>query len=133
MHHRRVLTLTLGLLAAVVIGAFSFTLTVNDSPERWFPASTVEAWDRFQEHYEYGDTLVLGIQYHRPVRDEDLKFLKQIRQELLAIEGIKEVTDSSLVAEKLENVPLTKLIAVPEDPSQEDRFALYRGAFFDDP
>lgn len=132
MHHRRVLTLTLGLAAAVIIGAFSFTLSVNDSPERWFPASTVEAWDRFQEHYEYGDTLVLGVQYHRPVKDDDLAFLKNIRQELLEIEGVKEVTDSSLVAETLENVPLTELIAVPNDPAN-DRFALYRGAFFDDP
>ncbi len=133
MHHRRTLTLILGLLAAIVIGGFSLTLTVNDSPERWFPASTVEAWDRFQEHYEYGDTLVLGVQYHRPVRDEDLTFLKEVRRELRAIEGIKDVTDSSLVAETLERVSLTELIAVPEDPAKEDRFALYRGAFFDDP
>lgn len=133
MHHRRSLTLMLGLVVAIVIGGFSLTLTVDDSPERWFPASTVEAWDRFQEHYEYGDTLVLGIQYHRAVRDEDLAFLKKVRLELLAIEGIKEVTDSSLVAEMLENVPITELIAVPDDPAKEDRFALYRGAFFDDP
>jgi uncharacterized protein len=144
LHQHRALTLAMGLLAAILIGGFSSTLTVNDSPERWFPVSTVEAWDRFQEHYQYGDTLVMGVQFHRPVRDDDLPFLKNIRRELLAIEGIEEVTDSSLVAEQLENVPLTELIAVPEEqpaPSEssgaealkQDRYALYRGAFFDDP
>ena len=146
LHQRRALTLFLGLLAAVIIGGFATTLTVNDSPERWFPASTVEAWDRFQEHYEYGDTLVMGIQFHRAVRDDDLSFLKKVRHELEKIEGIEEVTDSSLVAEKLEKVTLTELLSDPEqepissaapasetDALKRDRFALYRGAFFDDP
>ncbi len=146
LHHRRMLTLCLGLLAAVAIGGFSATLTVNDSPERWFPSSTVKAWDQFQKHYKYGDTLVMGIQFHRPVRDDDLPFLKEVRKQLLAIKGIEKVTDSSLVAEKLENVTLTQLIAVPEEEEEtpnaktsraerlkQDRFALYRGAFFDDP
>lgn len=132
LHHRRLITLAAGLLALVVIGGFSSTLTVNDSPERWFPNSTVEAWDRFQKHYEYGDTLVVGVQFHRPVRDSDFAFLKSVREQLEEIQGIEKVTDSTLVAGKLENVPLTELIAVPDNPAN-DRFALYRGAFFDDP
>ncbi|MCA9068203.1 MAG: hypothetical protein KDA84_04735, partial [Planctomycetaceae bacterium] len=131
-HHHRLWTLGAGLLALVAIGGFASTLTVNDSPERWFPNSTVEAWDRFQHHYEYGDTLVVGIQFHRPVQDSDFKYLKKVRLRLEAIEGIENVTDSTLVAENLEDVPLTKLIALPEDP-QDDRYAIYRGAFFDDP
>lgn len=132
LHRRRLITLSVGLLALVVIGGFSSTLTVNDSPERWFPNSTVEAWGRFRAHYEYGDTLVVGIQFHRPVRDSDFNYLKDIRLQLEAIEGIENVTDSTLVAEKLEQVSLTELIALPDDP-ENDRFALYRGAFFDDP
>ncbi len=132
MHRHRLVTLVLGLLAAVLIGGFSATLTVNDSPERWFPQSTVEAWDRFDEHYEYGDTLVVGIQFHRPVRDDDLPFLSRLRKKFLAIKGIEDVTDSSRIAEQIEQVPLTQLIAAPK-PGEPDPYALYRGAFFDDP
>lgn len=132
LHRRRALTLAFGLLALVAIGGFAATLEVNDSPERWFPESTVEAWDRFQDHYEYGDTLVLGVQYHRPVQDDDFGFLKDIRLRLKKIEGIEDVTDATRVAEELEKVPLTELIALPAE-GEEDRFGLYRGAFFDDP
>ena len=91
LHHRRLITLGAGLLALAVIGGFSSRLTVNDSPERWFPNSTIEAWDRFQKHYEYGDTLVVGVQFHRPVRDSDFGYLKEIRLKLEDIEGIETV------------------------------------------
>ena len=129
MHRHRLVTLVLGLLAAVLIGGFSLTLTVDDSPERWFPQSTVEAWDRFQEHYEYGDTLVVGIQFHRPVRDDDLPFLKKVREKFLAIKGIEDVNDSSRIAEQIEQVPLTKFLAPPATRRSGSICLIPRGVF----
>ena len=75
---------------------------------------------------------MVGIQFHRPVRDEDLPFLKQVREKFLAIKGIEDVLDSSRIVEQIEHVPLTQLLAPPQ-PGEADPYALYRGAFFDDP
>jgi len=106
-------------------------LSVNDSPERWLPASSVADWDRFAKHYEYADTIAIGLQFHREVRDDDLEFLKALRDDLLAVDGIKQVIDVSLVADGIEDVPISALLRPPED-ARSDPYELYRGVLFDD-
>ncbi|HUT12659.1 MAG TPA: hypothetical protein VMY42_19340, partial [Thermoguttaceae bacterium] len=116
-------------LAAAAI--LATRLSLNDSPERWLPASSVADWDRFAKHYEYADTIAIGLQFHREVRDDDLPFLEAFRDDLLAVDGIKQVIDVSLVADGIEDVPISVLLRLPEDP-ENDPYDLYRGILFDD-
>ncbi len=132
LHRFRTVTLIAALLAMVVAMLLASRLSVNDSPERWLPASSVADWDRFAEHFEYSDTIAIGIQFHREIRDDDLKFLKQFRKDLLAVEAIKQVIDVSVVADQIEGVPLTALLG-PPIPDEEDPYNLYRGTLFNDP
>lgn len=137
-------TVTLLAAAALLLAGAGLAsrLSINDSSERWLPASSVEAWYRFMEHYTYGDTIAVGVQFHRAVRDDDIDLLKSIRRELLAIEvetdggalekPVATLIDASLVAEEIEWVSLTRFIASPTE-GEEDRFAMYRGILFDEP
>lgn len=127
----RLTVFAIGTVVMLVGGALASRLSINDSPERWLPGASVQAWNRFSEHFGYGDTIVLALQFHRTVRDDDLAFLKKLRSELLAVDGVGRVIDASLVADEIEQVPLTKLIAFPQDPNN-DPYELYRGALFDD-
>jgi len=128
--HRKATFLTASaVLAAAAI--LATRLSVNDSPERWLPASSVADWDRFANHYEYADTIAIGLQFHREVRDDDLPFLKAFRDDLLAVDGIKQVIDVSLVADGIEDVPISVLLRLPDDP-HNDPYDLYRGTLFDD-
>ncbi len=132
MARHRVVTLTVAVLAFVGMAGFLPRLSVNDSPERWFPDSTIRAWERYAEHYEYGDSVIIGVQFFRPVRDDDLETMRSLRNDLLQIEGVRSVTDASLIAEVIEDTSLTNLVAVPA-PGKPDPYQMYRGSLFDDP
>lgn len=124
--------------AALALAAFAATLpflprlSVNDSPERWLPASITDAWGRFSRHFEHGDTIALALEFHEEVTDEDIDTLRSLRDGLEAIPGVQRVIDLSLLAAEVERVPLTAMLAEPE-PGKPDRFSLYRGVLFDDP
>jgi hypothetical protein len=115
-------------LALVGLGLFWTRLTLNDSPERWMPASSAAAWRRFDEHFEAGDTIAIGLEFHRAVRDADLDHFRALRAELLKVPGVHRVYDASLIADQVEKVPLTHLL----DPRSADRFGVYRGAIVDE-
>ena len=123
-------------LAALLVGlcaVYAAThLSLNDSPERWMPQSTLDAWRRLGQHFEYGDTIAIGIRFDRPIEDEDATWIANLRTEVIAIEGVNRVIDISLLANQVEQVPITKMIAEPADRSN-DPFSMYRGILFDDP
>jgi predicted RND superfamily exporter protein len=132
LHRHRAVTLVFGLLLALASVWGASHLSVNDSPERWMPASSVANWQRFANHFEYGDTVVVGVEFHEGVRDADIDFLRALRKDLEQVPGIVRVTDVSLVAQHLEGVPLTELLRTPP-AGGDDPYALYRGVLFDDP
>lgn len=129
--HRKI-TLACALVLFAIGAVLTSGLQVNDSSERWLPASSIEAWRRFEEHYTYGDTIAVATQFHREVRDDDIGLLKAVRRDLKRIEGIARVIDVSQVAEEIEEVPLVRFVA-PPGPGKQDPYAMYRGVFFDDP
>ena len=135
---RRWLTL-LGAVSLFVVSLAAIPrLALNDSPERWMPASSVRAWQRFDEHFDVGDTIAVGLEFHRAPEESDLDFLRRLRTDLeQASAGIKRVYDVSLVIDLVEQVPLLTLIAPPtaetHNKAGADPFELYRGALFDDP
>lgn len=131
LFRRRKFTLFTAIAALAAAVFLASGLSMNDSPERWAPASAVESWHQFSEHYEYADTIALGLHFLRDIRDEDAEFLAALRADLMHIGGVSQVIDVSLVAKQIESVPLTELIK-PAVPSQEDRFSLYRGTLYDD-
>ncbi len=104
-----------------------FAVEVEDSPERWIPKSTMEAWAVFDQHFDVGDSVAVGLEFHRPVRDQDVHRLRKLRQELMQIPGMKQIYDPSVVAEEIEGVPLTELI----DPANVERFHIYAGSLWD--
>jgi len=104
-------------------------LEILDSPERWMPQSTLEEWMTFDSHFDVGDTVGVGLHFRRPVREDDLPRLARLRTEIERIDGIKQVYDASLVAERIEDVPLGTLL----DPANHERFSLYAGALWDMP
>ncbi len=109
---------------------YCFTrLEVSDAPERWMPRSTLDAWQVFEEHFDAGDNLGVALHFRRPITEEDLPRLKALREELQAIEGFRQVYDCSLVAEQIEQTPLTELL----DPANARRFDVYNGALWDTP
>ncbi|MBI2824925.1 MAG: MMPL family transporter [Planctomycetia bacterium] len=104
-------------------------LQILDSPERWMPKSTQKAWQVFDSHFDVGDTIAVGLHFRRPVTEDDLPRLSRLRKQFAAVPGIKQVYDTSLVAEQIEGVPLLTLL----DPAQGERFSLYAGALWDHP
>ena len=120
--------------AVLIFGAalfFATQISLNDAPERWFPRSTVANWQRFRDHFADNQTIALGVHFRRSVRDEDALWLKRLREELEAIDGVARVMDVSLIAD-IEGVTVTDLVAAPDNP-QSDPFAMYRGVVYDDP
>lgn len=124
----RYLALLLLLAALGWCGYAATGLRIEDSPERWMPRSTLEAWEVFDHHFDVGDTIAVGLHFTRPVNDEDGRRIRQLRERLAAIDGMKQVYDPSLIAE-IEDVSLTTLI----DPENAERFALYDRALWDSP
>ena len=107
--------MTLALLAASL---FLLTkLEILDSPERWMPRPTVEAWGVFDSHFDVGDTVAVGLHFTRPITEEDLPRLSNLRKQFAAIPGVKQVYDTSLVAEQIEGVPLMTLLGARESRS----------------
>src|SRR5262249_52068225 len=104
-------------------------LKIDDSPERWLPADTRQAWRVLDEHFNFGDTVAVGLEYLRPIRDDDVVPLRQLREKVSKIEGMREVYDASFLAEGIEDVPLTELI----DPANADRFGMYAGVLWSAP
>jgi len=126
--HRRLVWAVL--LCAVAASAYNVTrLAILDSPERWMPQSTVEEWKVFDNHFDVGDTVGVGLHFIRPVREDDLPRLARLRSKFERVAGMKQVYDASLVAEKVEAVPLLTLL----DPANHERFSLYAGALWDMP
>lgn len=129
---QRIAVFALGIVAVVGGAVLASRLTVNDSPERWLPASAILAWDRFSNHFGYGDTVAVGLEFHRDLRDDDIEFLRNLRSDLAGIPEVGRVIDASLVAGEIEQVPLTELVAQP-GPREDDPYEMYRGVLFDDP
>jgi predicted RND superfamily exporter protein len=119
------------LTVAALVASFYFLtkLEILDSPERWMPRPTVEAWKVFDSHFDVGDTVAVGLHFTRPISEDDLPRLSRLRKRFDAVEGLKQVYDTSLVAEQIEGVPLLTLL----DRKNADRFSLYAGALWDNP
>ncbi len=126
--HRRFVLLLVA-LALVASAYFIGRLQVLDSPERWMPRTTLGAWQEFERHFAAGDNVGIGLHFKRPVRDDDLPRLARLRRQLSAIQGMSRVYDASLVAERIEHVPLTELI----DPAHDANYQLYSGVLWDRP
>ena len=132
MARNRTVTLC-GAFALFAAAAISLPrLQLNDAPERWMPAGSVEAWRRFDRHFARGDNVGIAVHFHRPVRDEDVDYLADIRRRLLDVPGIVSVIDMSVAAKQIERVPLTEILKEPAD-RDDDPYAMYRGVLFDDP
>ncbi len=118
-------------LAALLVAAACFLpqLKFDDSPERWLPEGTHQAWKEFERHFNFGDSIAVGIAYQRPIRDDDVEPLAALREKLAAIAGMRQVYDVSLLAKDIEAVPLTQLI----NPANADQFGLYEGALWSQP
>ncbi len=116
------------MLFAIALICFT-QLAVSDAPERWMPRSTLDAWQVFEEHFDAGDNLGVALHFRRPIVDDDLPRLKALRQQLQAVDGIRQVYDCSLVAEQIEQVTLTELLA----RENAARFDVYNGALWDSP
>jgi predicted RND superfamily exporter protein len=106
------------------------SLSVNDSPERWMPETAVANWAQFGEHFEYGDTIVVGLEFTEGVQDDDIDFLLALQADLVKAPGVVRVIDVS-IAKMVEQVPLTQLLATPAQ-GKSDPFTLYR-LLYDDP
>ena len=107
----------------VAAGFYLPRLKIDDSPERWLPADTRAAWKVLDDHFNFGDTVAVGLEYLRPIQDDDVKPLHKFRDELAAIKGMREVYDASLVAEDIEGVPLSEMVA----PGQRQAVRAVRG------
>jgi uncharacterized protein len=117
---------------AAVLAAAAFYLPrirIDDSPERWLPASTREAWQVLDAHFNFGDTVAVGLEFVRPIRDDDLAAVRNFRKQLEALEGMRQVYDASFVAENIEDVPLSQLV----DPDNAEKYRLYVGALWNLP
>ncbi|HEY2881981.1 MAG TPA: MMPL family transporter, partial [Pirellulales bacterium] len=114
------------LLLLVSTAIYLPRIKIDDSPERWLPASTREAWRQLDEHFNFGDTVAVGLEYLRPIRNDDLPPLRAFREQLAKIEGIRQVYDASFIAENIEGVPLSQLV----DPANAARYNLYEGALW---
>jgi predicted RND superfamily exporter protein len=117
-------------VAALAASLFLLTkLDILDSPERWMPRPTVEAWKVFDSHFDVGDTVAIGLHFRRPITEDDLPRLTRLRKRFAEIRGVRQVYDTSLVANEIEGVPLMTLV----DRANHERFNLYAGALWDNP
>ncbi|QGJ72176.1 Hypothetical protein PBC10988_38930 [Planctomycetales bacterium 10988] len=124
--HYRHFFLVITLLSLLLAVAFLPRLRLEDSPERWMPKSSQDAYQAFQRHFESGDTIGIGIHYQRSITAQDDQLLARLHRQLSQIEGMQQVYDASLVAE-IEGVSLTDLLT----PQEDDRFKLYDQALWD--
>ena len=69
LHGWRAATLAAGLAIFAVAAWLATGLSVNDAPERWMPANTVEAWHQFAEHFDYGDSIAVAAHFHHAVEN----------------------------------------------------------------
>jgi predicted RND superfamily exporter protein len=125
-HHRRITLFVLSIALGAAVW-FLPRLQIEDSPERWMPRSTQDAWNEFDSHFDVGDTIAIGVHFRRPVTEADADRLAGLRRQIATIPGIKQVYDPSLVAADIENVPLMTLI----DPANGSRYPIYSGALWD--
>ena len=58
---------------------FGSQLQIVDSPERWMPQTTQTAWTEFERHFDAGDNIGIGIHFTRPITDEDVVLLRNLR------------------------------------------------------
>jgi len=123
-------TLAVGLLLFAIGFWKVWNLSVNDAPEHWMPRSTIRNWERFAEYFEYGDTVVIGLEFREGVEGEDIRFLRNLRRDLKKIPGIMRVTDLSIPAMWVERVPITEMLIAPKG---HDPYEIYRGVLYDDP
>lgn len=98
------------LAALIVAGVLVLRLKVLDSPERWMPAATLDDWRVFEKHFDAGDNVGVGLHFTRPISEEDARRVGELRQKLQDIAGVYRVYDCTLVAEKIERVPVATLI-----------------------
>lgn len=124
-------TMAVGLLLFAVGFWNVWDLSVNDAPEHWMPRSTIRNWERFAEHFEYGDTVVIGVEFRKGVHPQDIRFLKNLRRDLSKIPSILRVTDLSIPATWVERVPITEMLKAPR--ANDDPYEIYRGVLYDDP
>ena len=61
------------------LGSLLTKLEILDSPERWMPRPTVEAWRVFDSHFDVGDTVAVGLHFSRPITEEDLPRLSHLQ------------------------------------------------------
>jgi len=126
---QRTLVWTVVLIAAGASFLMLPRLEFNDAPERWMPKATELGWKVFDQHFDVGDTVGVGLHFKRAITEEDLPRLKALRLQFAGIEGIKQVYDTSLVAEEIEAAPLLTLL----DPANAEKYTLYAGALWDEP
>jgi hypothetical protein len=132
MARNRTVTLCVAFALFAAAAASLPRLQLNDAPERWMPAGSVEAWRQFDRHFARGDNVGVAVHFQRPVRDEDVDYLADFRRRLLAVPGVVSVIDMSVAAQEIERVPLTEILKEPAD-RRDDPYAMYRGVLFDDP
>jgi len=126
---QRTLVWVVVLAAAALSCAMLPGLEFNDAPERWMPKATERGWKVFDEHFDVGDTVGVGLHFKRPVTEEDLPRLRALREQFQKIDGMKQVYDTSLVAEEIEATTLSTLL----DPANAAKYTLYAGALWDEP
>lgn len=130
---QRLITLLFGAILAVIAAIALPRLSLNDSPEQWMPASAVDDWYRFGEHFSYGDGVAIAVHFQKPIVDTDADCLKDIRQDIEKIPGVLRVIDPSTIFDGVEQqISFTELMKTPTDP-YNDRFASYRGVLIDSP
>lgn len=118
------------LLPVLGLAAYSASqLKIEDAPEVWMPKSSLEAWKVFDRHFGAGDSIALGLEFSRPVQDSDADLLRGLRQEIIDLPGVRLVYDPALVAQEIEDVPLTSLL----NSEEKERFSIYRGTLWDVP
>ncbi|HEY2841157.1 MAG TPA: hypothetical protein VGJ26_18520, partial [Pirellulales bacterium] len=120
--------------AMVVVAAIGSCLLLprlefNDAPERWMPKATEQGWKVFDAHFDVGDTVGVGLHFKRPITEDDLPRLRALRLQFADIPGMKQVYDTSLVAEEIEATSLATLL----DQANADKYTLYSGALWDEP
>src|SRR5438034_545497 len=82
LDRHRWLTLGVVLIAALAAGWHLPGLRVLDSPERWMPRTTQDAWRVVERHFDIGDNIGIGLHFHRPLSEADLLLMKGLRQRL---------------------------------------------------
>ena len=63
LDRHRWVTLGVVLVAALVAGWHLPGLRVLDSPERWMPRTTLDAWRAVERHFDIGDNIGIGLHF----------------------------------------------------------------------